>query len=1360
VSGAGREPAKFNRGQLAAIRLGGNLLVSASAGTGKTAVLVERVIQRILDPVRPIGVDRLLVVTFTDAAAAQMRSRILAALLEQRQAHPGDQHINDQIALLPRADISTLHSWCLRLVQRNFHILGLDPGVGVMDEHEAELLMLEVLDHICEERYEAGDAGFLQLVDAYGNERGDQPVRDLALSLLRYARTQPDPAGWLRSSTSWLEDSAGSGGGAFPAGGSGSGSGCGWWTELVRMAAEELQMAAWQLDQACGLSQQPGGPAAYLPVLTEEADLVGRVAASARELLAGVDTAPEGCRPEAGSFADRWVQLLEQLSALGKLGGLPRATGVDEHHRKAARDQRDRAWRTVAALQQAAAGWEPAQLEKSLRQAAPVVRALVDLVIAVDVAARDARTRAGRVDFADFEYYALRLLRGEGDSAPPSAIALALQDRYVEVLVDEYQDINRAQAEILRLVSRDNLFSVGDVKQSIYRFRGTNPEAFGRLAGRYHAVDVESKPDPEVAPPAACPGRLVAIRHNYRSRAGVLAGINFVFRQLMCREIADIDYSGEHELVAGATVYEKAPETDAPVEVYLLERARPVTGPEPAHEDRPDPPVSTDGASGDEAGGDGSGGLTSESADPLPDAEELEYIEQEAMLIGLRIRRMVAEAEFSVYDTGSRSHRPVSYKDVVILLRAVRGRANRYLEVLARLGVPVRAELATGYFAAIEVETALALLRVIDNPRQDIPLAAVLRSPVVGLSEPQLALVRSHDQRGDFYDALLTYLGKAGEGDPLRGRLEAFMRSLDGWRTDARRGPLGDLVWRLLHDTGYLTFVSGLPGGAQRQANLMALYERAREFDRFSRQGLVRFLRFVERLHEADRDLGAVSDPGQGLDAVLVTTVHKAKGLEFPVVFLPDLGKAFHPPDRSEVLWHADLGLGPRVADRAAGLRYPTAAWTAIDRTLHREAIAEEMRVLYVAMTRARERLVLSGSARKLSDMIGRWCQTALASRVPAEILATRRSFLDWLGSALVRHGDVARQLELTDLAGAAEPGDGSCWRIYQGTAAEVARQLEGVASGAGEAPVEAASEGMLDRIKALQPLTAHRPGSHAGEQLEARLGWQYPHGWRSAVPSRATVSELRRQAVDAESLLGAEYETAHNLAAAAPAGAGFELPHLERWGEAQAGLSPEGAQRGSLVHLVLAQLDLGRPLQRQGIMSQIAELVAGGLAPPAAGELDAKAIEALEWFFGSDEGAALIANRQQVVFELPFTLGLHPGEIWPDLGCGRRDDPPLPASARSSGDTQDELVLVQGIVDCVIRGACGLVLLDFKTDNVTRSGVDRAAAKYARQIEMYSRGLSAALGQPVARAALVFLGPHVIVPVDPATGHAIAPRD
>lgn len=1250
---------------------GRHLLVSAAAGSGKTAVLVERIVRRIT--VEGGDIDRLLVVTFTDAAATQMRDRIVQVLEDRLAAAPGDTHLLRQLMLLPGASISTLHSFCLAVVRQHFYRLGLDPSFRVMDEHEAQLLRLEVLEDVLEDAYEQiePDAPFARLVTAYGGGRSDESLQRFILEMHDYSRSLPDPQSWLKNSIAAYKSVDADTFAESP-----------WAAELTMFVDVQLARAQRMLQRALTLAQGPGGAAAHAETLV--ADL--------ERLEALREVAAQG-----------WSRLVEKTELFTFPRMKPaRGEDIDPDVRSVVTDIRKKArellYRQVRdkllsrPLDEEIRGW---------RQVAPQLQALVETVLRFDEAYTAAKNERGLVDFGDIEHLCLKLLQDE-------VVAAEVGERFDEVLIDECQDLNGVQDAILSRIARPaaeggELFLVGDVKQSVYRFRQADP---GLFLARYE----RASPDP------AAPEQRIDLQANFRSRPNILAAVNFLFRQLMTEAAAEMHYGPEAELVPGAHFDPEV--SDLPVELHLLER---------------DESLLAAGTRGDD------------ETMIEDDEEDLSAFQREAVYTVQRIEQLVRHEKVSVWDNRLGRYRPARYGDIVILLRAMSNRANELLDVLSAAGIPAYAELGTGYFAATEVETMLSLLSVLDNPRQDIPLAAVLRSAIVGLSAKDLARLRLQRRDGDLYDAVVA---SATEETPLGERARQFLNRLDRWRTIARRAPLSKLVWTLFAETRYFDYVGVLPGGRQRQANLRALYDRARQFNHFSRHGLSRFLRFVDRLRDADGDLGTAPALGEGDDVVRIMTVHKSKGLEFPIVFVLDAGRGFkgrggHP----DLTVQRSLGLGAAVVDGARRIAQPSLLREAVLWRRRREELAEEMRVLYVALTRARERLIIVGSCRDMDAKIADWAQVAghVGWSLPDESLLSAANWLDWIGPAVLRHAQgeplrarVQGDVPLGDREVANDP---SSWQLHIAGTLDV---------GSVDDPFDKASV-PWDLVSALHPFPFGEKHSALDEaaaavdltdegrspkgatvlqevprethltdgvsvdfwqtRLRRRIDWQYP--WQAVVGkvAKQSVSELKRRW---DAIVTEETEPVSS----------FKRRLDERPVFLQAAGRPlTAAERGSAVHVMLQHVDLKAALDRQGLLYQMQRLVERQMLTPE--QANAVPLDQLQWFFASALGRKLQQHADSVQREVPFTMALPAAEAYPDL------DPDFVAQ---------EHVVVQGIIDCLLQDGDELLLLDFKTDRVSKANVLAAAARYDVQMRLYKRAVEQMLGRPVKEAYLVFL--------------------
>jgi ATP-dependent helicase/nuclease subunit A len=1271
---------KWTKEQLDAVTSrGSNILVSAAAGAGKTSVLVERIIRRITDPVNPVDVDRLLVVTFTNAAASEMRERISQALAGELNRYPGSKHLQRQFALLGRAAICTMHSFCLDLLRQYFYLIDLDPAFRVADATEAILIQTEALEELFERRYAAGDnLTFTGLVDSYGGRRDDTLLQELVLKTYDFARSTPDPAGWLAGLPEIFNIPEGASPGEdyfdrLP------------WAGILRKAvAIELAGVRSELEQALRLARRPDGPQAYLANLIKD--------------LAMVDGLVKDCARGAS-----WSELYHGFRQAGfrKLAAC-RKEMVDEDLMEQVKKLRDSAKKKIYSLQREYFSRTPAELCSDLAMVAPLVGEMASLVTDFGETYRQAKAARGVVDFNDLEHYCLQVLSVPGEKGPvPSPAALELRRRFEEVLVDEYQDINDVQEAILRMVSRQgekepNLFMVGDVKQSIYRFRLAEP---GLFLGKYSSYPVQ----------AGGLERRIDLSRNFRSRRGIVDAVNFVFRQLMTPGVGEMPYDAAAELIYGAdypdnsTIGHSAiyPESVCGseflkepfefVELHLIE-----SGEFSGHL------ASAPVAAGDEQ-------ALQDGGEELE--EEKDALQQEAGLVADRIRELVngtagGKPGMQIYDRDKGGYRPLTYRDVVVLLRATSGAANTFVEEFRLKGIPVYAELATGYFEATEVETMLSLLHIIDNPRQDVYLAGVLRSPVVGLKAADLARIRLAGRRGDFYDAVVA-AAVAGQGD-LSGRLVDFLEKLERWRTAARQGALSDLIWSVYRDTGYYEFAGGLPGGSQRQANLRALYNRARQYEATTFRGLFLFLRFIGRIREGGRDLGAARALSEKENVVRIMSIHKSKGLEFPVVFLAGLNRKFNFQDLNKnMLFHKDLGLGPQLVDATKRVTYPTAAKLALKHKLKMEALAEEMRILYVAMTRAREKLVLVGSTRNLAQDARKWCGPAGTEGwpLPDSYLGGVRSPLEWLAAAVARHRDGAeiRKLGLSEEQAQLEvAGHPSRWKInfavYSGTAVEKTPEPD-----------------WLPKVKRLEPL---EPGP-LSDVIKARLEWTYPAAGLLGRAAKATVTEIKRR-----------FDLAEDVEDTSPRDFRPPIGGRPLFLQEERGLS--AAEAGTALHLVMQNLDLKGALDTAAIRQSIEKMVEREIltAEQAAVVPAAK----IAGFFTGPLGARLLAGRE-VLRELPFTLALPAAEFYSKEGpvgtVGvQRPLPPVPGLQHAGNGS--EVVIIQGVLDCLVDEGDGWLLVDYKTDRIAPGRLDEVVKRYRGQLNLYARAVESILGKKV----------------------------
>lgn len=1280
---------------------GRNLLVAAAAGSGKTAVLVERIIRRIADESNPVDVDRLLVATFTKAAAAEMRHRIREALEKALTAAPESEHLRKQLALIGRSSITTLHSFCMEVIQRHYQMIGLDPGFRIANETEAELMRQDVLEELLEEHYgnSGEDSLFWSLVDRFSGERSDEALYRLIQKLYDESRSHATPNLWLSDMADLfhcesLEDSS-------------------WISTLLSDVGLELEGARGLLQSAITMSEGPGGPLPYVETLKDDLATVEHL-----EQILSVS----------------WEHAYHafQGSSFGKLKPV-KGDDVDKEVQEAVKELRNLVKKVIEKLKEDLFGREPEQFISELRQLAPVMKTLVDLIVEFGDKYSAAKKDKGLLDFADLEHYCLRILR-QPDTDPnellPSVAAEEYREQFEEVLLDEYQDTNRVQEAIVELISRPgtgNRFMVGDVKQSIYRFRLAEP---GLFLEKYKSYSVTGEGT----------GWRIDLARNFRSRQQVVDGVNVIFKQVMNEKVGEISYDDRAELVCGASYPEVIAEDGELdpmcIEMMLIDKAK---------EEK--------SAEGDETSAANDEAEEGDSEVSTNVELELETAQLEARAIGAEIRKLMGMEEsvkpFEVFDKRTGGMRPVMFRDMVILLRATSAWSPVFIEELKQLGIPAYADLNTGYFTATEIETMMSLLKIIDNPYQDISFAAVLRSPILGLTADEMAQIRIHGEHRAYFDAAHQFVEKhnplpfeskqvdtnqaffpylaevaaaseAGGHFVLAGKLGDFLNKLDVWRTEARRGALSELIWKIYRETGFYDFTGGMPGGLQRQANLRALYDRAKQYEATSLRGLFRFLRFIERMKDSGGDLGTARALGEQEDVVRIMSIHKSKGLEFPVVFVGGLAKMFNQQDlNGSFLIHKELGFGPKFVDPSLRIAYPTLPMLAIRRRMRMETLAEEMRILYVALTRAREKLYLTATVPSLQKLATKWmrimeCNTM---ELPDFELSKARSYLDWMGPSLIRHPH-AKTLREIGRTGHAHndvlSDDPSMWKF-------TVIRAEELQSMSMEEIVSQRDEEKLDALKSFQSVGDVAGNEQAKIILEESLTWSYPYPQGAHYFAKTSVSEMKRLE-RLKNLMESEESVSGDLLQLDA----VKKPSLARRPRFMEQEQMNAAERGTVYHSVMQLVPVETQVTLETVNTTLRHMVDKQLITVeqrgAVNPLDVLG------FFESDLGKQVLLSPK-VHREVPFSYGLKAEEAYDAGAAGMQ-----------------ETVLIQGVIDCLVETDNGLLLIDYKTDAVRGNRIEELKQRYELQLRIYSRAIEEIWKKPVVGQYLYFFdGRHVI---------------
>jgi ATP-dependent helicase/nuclease subunit A len=1247
-----------------------NILVSAAAGSGKTAVLVERIIGRITDRQTPVDIDRLLVVTFTKAAAAEMRGRIGEALQQKLEQTPDDDNLQRQIGLLHNAQITTIDSFCQHIIRNYFHVIDLDPMFQVGDETDLKIMKEAVLGEVLEQKYadarQKENQVFLDAMQMFATGRTDKEIESIVLKLYELAQSYPFPdeqlEQWknsyaLRSveemeQTEWMEKYIAD-------------------VQMIVAECEKKAFAAYQI------SVDGVGLEAYTPTIQTEWQQIKelRECKTLQELCDGIGKISFG-RLSAirGNKHDKELQ--EQIKAL-------RASYRDKG---------------IEQLQKEMLAESPEDMLAMMQQMDAPVRELVQLTIDFGKAFAEKKREDGIIDFADMEHFALQILvtRDEDGNSVPSATAKELQEYYEEIMTDEYQDSNYVQEMILTSISRGPeqspyLFMVGDVKQSIYQFRLARPDLFME---KYHAYDTEEGGN-----------RRIDLRQNFRSRASVLESANYIFERIMRQDFGGIAYDDAAKLVPGAVFDPCEERTADQTEIILLNMD--------AQEDN-----------------------------------DFGKRELEAMAIGQKIRDMV-QGDHPMYVSDKGGYRPIEYRDIVILLRSMKGWTEEFQETLADMGIPAMAPKKTGYFATLEVQTMLNLLRVIDNPRQDIPFVAVLRSPIYGLQDEELAKIAAERSGLQYLDNIWAYCDR--HEDVLSEKLSDLLDTLQEYRRKAETVSVYELLREIYEETGYYALMSAMPGGEQRSANLDILLQQAIEFAENGHRGIFGFCRYIEMLKKSDIDFGEAT-VGTVANAVQLVSIHKSKGLEFPVVFVAGMGKQFNKQDmRKKLLLDVDYGVGANYVDLEERLYKPTVMKRFIARQMLENSLSEEVRILYVALTRAKEKLILTGTVKGIENKLQSWDLTGASLQHSALLGAA--TYLDWIMPALADRpifgqcisrvtdgkGQDSSDLQENDMTQETEDPSVKDRVLYDSTDQDPLFRLEVICADAQIAGEMEQLEHILLRREALkhQDITKECDAELA-EQLRCQREYQYPYANEQKLPVKISVTELKRRAMEQQKMAVRaevpEDEVTEMVPGTADRQTGIEdeaVYDIPQPKFRQTKESIGAAERGTLYHFVMEHLPYEQMGDHFTAEMMLAQMQKAGLLREE--ERNCLKPQKFDRFMQSVLGKRMqqAAKRGALRREQQFMLEIPVMELYPEL-------------------ESEETVLVQGIIDACFEEDGEWVLVDYKTDYV-RYGMEQTLVdRYRVQLEQYARALEQLTGMKV-REQIIYsfaLDKHIPVPV------------
>lgn len=1202
----------WTKGQKQAIESSAaDITVAASAGTGKTTVLSQRAVRMLSLSDLSCEISDILVLTFTDAAAGEMKQRI-AEKLHDAAGNTRNAHLRKQLLMLDSADISTVHSFCKRIISQHFHRLGLDPSFRVLDSDESKLIKAEILDNIVEDAWQDSSlaSGLQQLLQG-------RTISSAANSFLNYIIKISDFLDTIVSRQNWFDRANILNDALISAS-----------SEAVknqkRIIFDKLLMFKEQFEWSLKLDEKISS-GHWKSQIEDQC--------SATILLA-IDFLK---KDDFKSFSQllnsfdgfRWIDKPENIGPEQKeLVLSPAKIAIKD-------------FKYLSSLAMLNPNYESLVAGACSAQ----TKVLIELVKRFDLAYQQRKKELSCLDFADLERYMLQLLseNDDVDSAKPSDIAMQLQKKYKYIFVDEYQDINPVQQKIIDLLSGGaKVFVVGDVKQSIYAWRGADCGLFVQRLGKTMSDKSKSRVD---------------LNENFRSRPGILNFVNHIFSQIMSASVAAVDYDENASLKPFNPPVAKIENNTAGVELLIVDD-------DPSEFDDDDNET-----------------LLASS----------EAINRRALVVAQRIKELVESEKFQIFDKKTGSFRQCRFSDIVILTRAFEQRANNYVQILRSANIPVISDSSAGYFAATEINDMLSLLQVLDNPRQDIPLASCLRSPIFGISDTQLEKIKSHtEEKIDFYSLLESVSAKSQDRD-LQKKISDVLNQLENWRTLSRRGSLADLIWQIFSQTDFLSFVSALPGGSQRKANLLKLHHRAIQFEKFASSlnviSLSRFVDFLQKLLDSGGDWAPAEPDSSAANAVRVMSIHKSKGLEFPIVILAETNRQFRFGSHSgDCITDGNSTIGIKIIDKSGSSKLSSLTWQIINDKLRKQNLAEEMRILYVAMTRAEDKLIITGAADSknckclLSNAY--FCDTL---KLPNFLIEGAKSELDLI---LLSCGDSKKLMRHFELP-LKNNGNDDLFDLKIFSPDEILR-LE-------KKFLKKHPPSRYDQMKS--PL----PDETFYKNIEKKLNWQYPYKKIESVKAKQTVTSLVQQA---EQFAKADFN--------------FAFESFENLTD-----KTDALVVGSATHLVLQNIDLNQNINQSAIRQVISSLSQKGyIAKPTAGKIN---IASILRFFQSDLGKLVVANADNAGKEWPFTFAVPVAQLYPDIE-----------------NCYDEKVIIQGIVDMLVKTPDEILIIDFKTDHINAAQVQARSEIYKPQLKWYCRAAGEIMNVKTVSGYFYFLSPGV----------------
>ena len=1196
-----------------------NILVAAAAGSGKTAVLVERIINKIIN--ENIDIDKLLVVTFTNAAASEMRERVLNAIYEKLENDSENQNLQRQITLLNKASICTIDSFCLDVVRNHFYELdNVSPNFRIGDTTEIELLKQEIIEEIFEKKYEEEDKDFNTLINTYTSYRDDTPLKEIILKIYNYIQSNPFPEKWLNEKIEMfnLEEKKEE---------YSDFSNTVWGEELLKEVEEELidDITALQdIEDSLSFDQELNK---FWQTIRSDIDMLQTLK----------------------NNLDNWDRAYE-ISKNINFVTWPRKK-IESSIKEEAKIIRDDVKKKLNKVINKILICDSDEAKQDIQDMYNVLDKLKYVILEFQEEFSKRKRERNIVDFNDIEHLTLKILLKETEEGKiePTDVAKKYKEKYIEIAIDEYQDSNLVQEYILNAVSKgDNIFMVGDVKQSIYKFRQAMPELFLDKYKNYKKIEDKKQED----------NLKIKLFKNFRSRENVLKFTNLIFQDIMSNLLGDIEYNQEEYLNLGAQYPEEKQNLNTEINIIDLKE-----------NEEEQSNVSTEDLN--------------ESVENEEQQERIEDIELEARFVANKIKEIV-QNKYQIWDAKKDKYRDIKYKDIVVLLRSTSNIAPIFEQEIIRLDMPVFSDSSQEYLDSIEIQTIMSLLKIIDNPMQDIPLVTVLRSNIGKFTDDELVEIRLSDKYENYYTCMKK--AKLDVNPKLKDKIQRFFESIEEWRKEQEYLSLDELIWKIYIDTGYYNYVGLMPNGALRQANLKMLFQRAKQYESSNFKGLYNFINFIEKLRLSSGDLGAAKLIGENDDVIRIMSIHKSKGLEFPVVFLSSTGKQFNLMDLNEnILLHQEMGIGVKYINYERQVQYDTLTKTAMRNKILVETLSEEMRILYVALTRAKEKLFITGlskdyekEAENIEKQICRYPK--YLDKINPILVKKYKRYLDWI--MLVYNYEKETEKSFVD------------FNIYKKK--ELLDSFENIKK---------------EEIDAKEFLEKQDVDNDKIKKIEEILNWSYDYELSTTIPTKTSVTKIKQMQneeniettldnylIDVEKDEENKEKIQEN---------NLPKPQFLRKEDDDKITS---AQKCTLVHLCLQKLNEKQEYTLQEIKDLINEL----------------------------ELKQIITNKEARSISTYKILAFTKSTIWKELRKAKvveKEKPfyiNIPAKEIYNQEIEED-ILVQGIIDLYyINGNDELVLVDYKTDYVEKGKEEELLNKYRKQLDLYKRALESALNRKV----------------------------